>query len=74
MAVYFGSNGVNIRGGLPVTTSGTDTTNATATESDILSGKTAYVKGSSNGYDSITGSSDYYSWYIRSNHCIREIS
>ena len=46
MAVYFGSNGVNIRGGLPVITSGTDTTNATATESDILSGKTAYVKGS----------------------------
>lgn len=44
MATYLGSNSVNIFGGSPIVQDGLDTSDATATSSDIRNGKTAYVK------------------------------
>lgn len=47
MSLYLGKEKIeNVSCGMPATTSGTNTSDATATASDILSGKTAYVNGS----------------------------
>lgn len=47
MSLYLGKEKIeNVSCGMPATTSGTNTSDATATPNDILSGKTAYVNGS----------------------------
>lgn len=46
MSLYLGKEKIeNVSCGMPATTSGTNTSDATATPNDILSGKTAYVDG-----------------------------
>lgn len=45
MAVYLGTQQVDMKGGTPITNTGINTSDANATGSDLLSGKTAYVNG-----------------------------